>query len=192
MNYLQSMLRRYDCICIYLEYVFIRKPLNGYLSASLHFLFAFLDVQRLMNASVKVLHAQSCLILCDPMDCNPPGPLCPGNSPGKNTGVGGHSLLQGSSWPRDWTRVSCIAGRFFTIWAMSAPRTVKIVLNIKDLFWRKDLVCCNSIFLPHTQHPHQLCHHRDPHTTAKADVSVRTTSALSLSFTKCSHVYYTA
>ena len=57
-----------------LEYVFIRKPLNGYLSAFLHFLFALLDVQRLMNASVKVLHAQSCLILCDPMDCNPPGP----------------------------------------------------------------------------------------------------------------------
>ena len=23
----------------------------------------------------------------------------------------------GSSWPRDWTQVSCIAGRFFTIWA---------------------------------------------------------------------------
>ena len=23
---------------------------------------------------------------------------------------------RGSSWPRDWTRVSCIAGRFFTIW----------------------------------------------------------------------------
>ena len=57
-----------------LEYVFIRKPLNGYLSASLHFLFALLDVQRLMNASVKVLHALSCLILCDPLYCNPPGP----------------------------------------------------------------------------------------------------------------------
>ena len=23
----------------------------------------------------------------------------------------------GSSWPRNWTRVSCIAGRFFTSWA---------------------------------------------------------------------------
>ena len=29
--------------------------------------------------------------LCDPMDCN----LCPWDSPGKNTGVGGHCLLQG-------------------------------------------------------------------------------------------------
>ena len=39
--------------------------------------------------------AQSCLILCDPMDCSPPRLLCPQNSPGKNTGVGCHSLLQG-------------------------------------------------------------------------------------------------
>ena len=31
----------------------------------------------------------------------------------KNTG-GSLSLLQGSSWPRNWTRVSCIAGRFIT------------------------------------------------------------------------------
>ena len=26
-------------------------------------------------------------------------------------------FFRGSSWPRDWTWVSCIAGRFFTIWA---------------------------------------------------------------------------
>ena len=31
--------------------------------------------------------------------------------------VGCHFLLQGSSWPRHDTRVSCIAGRFFTNWA---------------------------------------------------------------------------
>ena len=42
--------------------------------------------------------------------------LCPWNSPGKNTGVGCHALLQGSSQPRDWTQVSCFVGRFFTIW----------------------------------------------------------------------------
>ena len=43
--------------------------------------------------------------------------LCPWNYPGKNTGLGCHSPLRGSSLPRDRTRVSCIAGRFFTIWA---------------------------------------------------------------------------
>ena len=57
--------------------------------------------------------AQSCLTLCDPMDCSPPGYSI-------------HRILQarmlewvvipfsrGSSWPRGWTWVSCIAGRFF-------------------------------------------------------------------------------
>ena len=36
------------------------------------------------------------------------------DSPGKNTGVGCHALLQGSSQSRNRTSVSCIAGRFFT------------------------------------------------------------------------------
>ena len=40
--------------------------------------------------------------------------LCPWDSRGKNTGVDCHALLRGSSRPRDWTQVSCIAGRFFT------------------------------------------------------------------------------
>ena len=38
---------------------------------------------------VKVLVAQSCLTLFDPMDY-----VCPWNSPGKNTGVSSYSLLR--------------------------------------------------------------------------------------------------
>ena len=41
------------------------------------------------------LIAQSCLILCDLMDCSLPGSSVCGDSPGKNTGVGFHALLQG-------------------------------------------------------------------------------------------------
>ena len=37
---------------------------------------------------------QSCLTLCDPMDCNPPGSSVHGDSPGKNTGVACQALLQ--------------------------------------------------------------------------------------------------
>ena len=43
----------------------------------------------------SVLVAQSHLILCDPLDYSPPGSSVHGNSPGKNTGVGCHALLQG-------------------------------------------------------------------------------------------------
>ena len=41
------------------------------------------------------LIAQSCLTLCDPMACSPPGFSVHGHFPGKNTGVGCHALLQG-------------------------------------------------------------------------------------------------
>ena len=48
--------------------------------------------------------AQPCLTLCHPMDGSPPGSSVHGDSPGKNTGVGCHALLQGI-FP---TQVSCI------------------------------------------------------------------------------------
>ena len=47
-----------------------------------------------------------CPTLCDPMDCSLPGSSVRGDSLGKNTGVGCHA------------QVSCIAGRFFTSWAI--------------------------------------------------------------------------
>ena len=66
---------------------------------------------------VKMLVAQSCLTLCDPMDCSLPGSSV-------------HRILQarilewitipfsrGSSQLRDQTCVSYIAGRFFTVQA---------------------------------------------------------------------------
>ena len=41
------------------------------------------------------LVTQSCLTLHDLMDCSPPGSSVHNDSPGKNTGVGCHALLQG-------------------------------------------------------------------------------------------------
>ena len=45
--------------------------------------------------AVLCLVTQSCLTLCDPMDCSPPGSSLHGDSPGNNTEVGCHALLQG-------------------------------------------------------------------------------------------------
>ena len=55
-----------------------------------------LKPQRAPSQSVAVLclATQSCLTLCDPMDCSPPGSYVHGDSPAKNTGVGSLSLLQ--------------------------------------------------------------------------------------------------
>ena len=48
------------------------------------------------RVSVAGLVAQLCLTLCDPMDLSPPGSSAHRDSPGKNTGVGCHALLQGT------------------------------------------------------------------------------------------------
>ena len=60
----------------------------------------------------KVKVAQSCVTLCDHMDY-------------KVHGILQARILEwvaipsstGPSQPKDWTQVSCIAGRFFTSWA---------------------------------------------------------------------------
>ena len=44
--------------------------------------------------------------------------LCPQDVSGKNTGVGSHFPLQGIFPTQGWTWVSCMAGRFFTFWAI--------------------------------------------------------------------------
>ena len=48
--------------------------------------------QILYVAAAKLL--QSCPTVCDPIDGSLPGLAVPGDSPGKNTGVGCHFLLQ--------------------------------------------------------------------------------------------------
>ena len=63
----------------------------------------------------KCVCAQSCLTLCDPMDCSPPSSSVYGIS-WQNTG-NTMSSFRASSWPRDQTsisHISCIAGGFFT------------------------------------------------------------------------------
>ena len=40
-----------------------------------------------------------------------------------HTTMGSIAFSKEHSWPRDWTWVSCIAGRFFTIWALLAGHT---------------------------------------------------------------------
>ena len=68
---------------------------------------------------------QSCQTLCSPMDCSPPVLLCPWDSPGKNTGVGCHSLLQGIFLTQDPTCASCLSciGRQIPChWATSSLR----------------------------------------------------------------------
>ena len=47
-----------------------------------------------LHAAAAAKSLQACLTLCDPIDGSPPGSPRPRDSPGKNTGVGCHFLLQ--------------------------------------------------------------------------------------------------
>ena len=51
------------------------------------------------------------------MDCSPPGSSVYGIFQARILEWVAISFSRGSSWLRDWTHVSCIAGRCFTLWA---------------------------------------------------------------------------
>ena len=77
------------------------------------------------------LVSQSCLTLCDPIDCSPPGLSVHGDSPVKNTGVG-YTMPSSrrSSQPMYWTQVSCIAGGYFTLELKWSPFILYPLVNI--------------------------------------------------------------
>ena len=83
-----------------------------------------------------------------PHGLQPARPLCPWDSPGKNTGVGFHALLQGISLTRDWIRVSCFAGRFLPLSPQGSPTAIinycklgalKQQKYIGSNFWKPEL-----------------------------------------------------
>ena len=57
------------------------------------------------------------------------------DSPGKNTRIGCHALLQGSSQPREQTHdscISCIAGRFFTV---EPPINLLLLIDLRSCIY---------------------------------------------------------
>ena len=71
------------------------------------------------NQLCYCLVAQSCLTLCNPLDCSLPGSSTHGTFSGKNTAVGCHFLLQGIFPTRDGTHVfwvSCTGRQILYHW----------------------------------------------------------------------------
>ena len=76
---------------------------------------------------------RKCLTLCDPH-----GLYGPWNSPGQNTEVDSHSLLQGIFQELNW---GLLAGRFFTSWATREAHTICIPEEnggtVKEFNWEQ-------------------------------------------------------
>ena len=93
-----------------------------------------------------LLVAQFCPTLWDPTGCSPPGSSVHWTLQARILEWVAIPFSRESSWPRDWTWVSCISGRFFTIWdtreAPSDPMPLLKVTNLEgeNLLCRKVLL----------------------------------------------------
>ena len=103
---------------------------------------------------MKVLVAQLCPTLCDPMDCSLPGSSVHGILQGRILEWIAISFSRGSSQSRDRTQVSCIAGRFFTIWATREACLCwglreyffeDFFFSYMDNFWNLYWICHNIV-----------------------------------------------
>ena len=131
-----------------------QATVHGFAKNQTRLIVLYFDFCGAWRYAVLCLVGQSSPTLCDPINCSWSGSSVHGDSPGKNTGVGCHALLQGifptqgtnpglphyrwifyhlshqgspwilewvaylfsrgSSWPRNQTWISWIAGWFFT------------------------------------------------------------------------------
>ena len=113
LGYRLSMTLEHDVHSIVLLLENLGFNAKGFLSDErLGFLYLMLIFIRNVDGWKKMKVAQSCPTLCDSMDYTVRGIL-----QARILEWVVVPFSEESSQPRDWTQVSCIAGRFFTSWA---------------------------------------------------------------------------
>ena len=73
--------------------------------------------------------------LCDPIDCSLPGSSVHGISQARILEWVAISFSRGFSQHRDWTQVSCIAGRFITIWDTREALNSSVSSSVAQFCW---------------------------------------------------------
>ena len=88
----------------------------------------------MLNFGGGGLVVKSCPTLCNPMDYNLPGSSVHGILQARVLEWVAISFSRGSSHPRNQTKISCIAGRFFTAETnvMKKQIIIKITYNLLD------------------------------------------------------------
>ena len=108
--------------------------------------FEYANQKDLLFGMCVLMHlvAQTCLTLCNPMDCSPTGSSLHGDSPGKNTGVGCHALIQEIFPTQRLNPGFPHCGGFFTILATrEAPEITRICY-----WWDSWFFICLFVFDP--------------------------------------------
>ena len=107
-----------------------RNPMNHSLAYyQLRHYFLLLYVEQLtafsyalaLSESLKVLLLSHVRLFVTPWTVAHQAPLSMGFSRQEYWNGLSFIFSKGSSWPRDWTWVSCTAGRFFIVWATKNP-----------------------------------------------------------------------
>ena len=93
---------------------------------------------------MKVLVAQSCLTLCDPMHYSPPGSSVHGILQARILEWIAMPFSKKSSQPRDWTWVSCVTGGFFTVWVIREAQSQTCTHTKKKTHSHCMMICCWS------------------------------------------------
>ena len=141
----------YQNICSYCRSSVVLIAVNLY-GVNVFKLTYFVYIPCMQESESEV--TQSCLILCDPMDCSLRGSSVHGNFHARILEWVAISFSKRSSRPRDQTWVSCIADRCFTIWATREVSQDQSSLKMSELpnspFW--------GLKLPHPLHPNRLPH----------------------------------
>ena len=88
-------------------------------------------MQHTINMNKVSEVSQSCVTLCDPMDCSLPGSSTHGILQARVLEWVAISFSRGSSQSRDWTWVSHIARRCYTIWATREALFQHEIFDIK-------------------------------------------------------------
>ena len=95
-----------------------------------------------VKVKVKLL---SCVRLCDPVDHSPPGSSVHGILQARILEWVDISFSRGSSWPRDRTQVSHIAGRCFNLWATREAHDWYVAIWKPLYYWSSWIGGCVSL-----------------------------------------------
>ena len=104
-------------------------------------------VFKLVNqVKVKVIVFPSCMTFCDPVDHSSPGSSIHRIIKARIVEWVAIPFSRGSSWPRYWTWVSCVAGKFFTSEPSGKKDYFKLPFCSPDLHCYYDCQCIKIYF----------------------------------------------
>ena len=118
---------------IFLSYKYLEYACISYAYHIIWYIF------KIWSATAAAKSFQSCPTLCDPIDGSPPVSPVPGILQARILEWIAISFSRGSSWPRDWTWVSCIciAGWFFTVWAIREALSLRFLYSSSNIYQRQ-------------------------------------------------------